>query len=69
MRAWAKSEVGNLFSEFEDLDADLTFTDDFETASKCAGIPGKLAMNLVYRPPVRIVGVTVNAVPQLLNNC
>lgn len=69
IRAWAKSQVGVLFSEFEDLDKDLTLTDDFETAPRCQGIPGKLALNMVYRPPVRIRSVTVNAVPKLLSNC
>lgn len=69
MRAWAKSQIGILFSQFENLDADLTFTDDFETAPKCQGIPGKLAMNLVYRPPVRIQQIVVNAAPKLLSNC
>ncbi len=69
MRAWAKSQVGILFSEFPNLNEDLTFTDDFETAPKCQGIPGNLAMNLIYRPPVRIRQVVVNAAPKLLNNC
>jgi hypothetical protein len=69
MRAWAKSQVGALFSEFEDLSRDLTFTDDFEIAPRCQGVPGKLYMNLIYRPPVRIRQVVVNAAPKLLNNC
>lgn len=69
MRAWAKTQVGILFSQFDNLDTDLTFTDDFETAAKCQGIPGKLAMNLIYRPPVRIKAITVNAVPKILTNC
>lgn len=69
MRAWAKSQVGILFSEFDNLDRDLTITDDFATAPRCQGIPGKMRMNLVYRPPVRITQVVVNAAPQLMNNC
>lgn len=69
MRAWAKDQVGMLFSEFEDLDNDLTFSDDFELAPRCQGIPGKLYMNLTYRPPVRISQVVVNAAPKLLSNC
>jgi phage tail sheath gpL-like len=69
MRAYVKSQVGALFSEFENLDTDLTITDDFETAPKCQGIPGKLYMNLIYRPPVRIKQIVVNAAPKLLNNC
>lgn len=68
-RAWAKTQVGVLFSEFEDLDKDLTVTDDFETAPKCQGIPGKLALNLIYRPPVRAQRIVVNAKPKLLTNC
>jgi phage tail sheath gpL-like len=69
MRAWVKTQVGALFSQFDDLDRDLTFTDDFEVAPRCQGVPGKLYMNLIYRPPVRIRQVVVNAVPKLLNNC
>lgn len=69
MRAWAESQVGILFSEFEDLDNDLTFTDDFETAPRCQGIPGRTQFNMVYRPPVRLRNVFVNAAPKLLDNC
>jgi phage tail sheath gpL-like len=69
MRAFAKANVGRLFSEFEDLNSDLTITDDFEVAARCQGVPGKLHMNFVYRPPVRIRQVVVNAAPKLLSNC
>lgn len=69
MRAWAKSQVGILFSEFSDLNADLTFTDDFQDAPRCQGVPGKIYMNLTYRPPVRVRNIVVNAAPVLLNNC
>lgn len=69
MRAWAKSQVGGLFSEFDNLDTDLTITDDFETAPRCQGIPGKLRMNLTYRPPVRIQQIVVSAKPKLMSNC
>lgn len=69
MRAWAKSRVGDLFSEFDNLNEDLTFQDDFDVSPKCQGVPGKLYMNLVYRPPVRIRQVVVNAAPKLLDNC
>lgn len=69
MRAWAKSQIGVLFSEFDDLNKDLTFQDDFEVAPKCLGVPGKLYMNFVYRPPVRLRQINVNAAPKLLDNC
>lgn len=69
MRAWAKSQIGILFSEFENLDQDLQIQDDFEVAPKCQGVPGKLYMNFVYRPPVRITQIVVNAAPKLLTNC
>ena len=69
MRAWAKSQVGVLFSEFEDINKDITFQDDFERAPRCQGVPGRLYMNMIYRPPVRIRDVLVNAAPRLLNNC
>lgn len=69
MRAWAKSQIGILFSEFDDLDKDLTIEDDFQASPKCQGVPGKLYMNFIYRPPVRIQQVVVNAAPKLLDNC
>jgi len=69
MRAWARSQVGLIFSEFDDLNADLTFVDDFQIAPRCQGVPGKVYMNLIYRPPVRIKQIVVNARPKLLNNC
>ena len=69
MRAWAKRQVGVLFSEFENINEDLQVTDDFAVAARCTGVPGKLYFNIIYRPPVRIRDVTVNAAPRLLNNC
>ena len=69
LRAWAKTQIGVLFSEFDNLDKDLTLTDDFTIAPRCLGVPGKLYMNLQYRPPVRIQQVVVNAIPKLMQNC
>ena len=69
LRVWAKSKVGELFSEFENLDRDLTLTESLDTSPRCQGEPGQLDLNLKYRPPVRIRGVDVNASPQLLTNC
>ncbi len=69
LRAWAKDNVGILFSEFDDLDKDLTLLTDFQVAPKCQGVPGKLYVNMVYRPPVRIDRVVVNMQPKLLDNC
>lgn len=69
LRAWAKANVGVLFSEFDDLDKDLTLQTDFEVAPKCQGVPGKLYVNMVYRPPVRIDQIVVNMQPKLLDNC
>lgn len=69
MRVWVKSQEGILFSAFENLKTDLTIQDDFEVAPRCQGVPGKLYMNLVYRPPVRTRSVTVNIAPKLLSNC
>jgi phage tail sheath gpL-like len=68
-RSWAKSEIGRLFSEFDNIDTDITLRTDFEVAPKCQGIPGKLWINMVYRPPVRISNIIINAQPKLLDNC
>lgn len=69
LRAWVKDNVGVLFSEFDDLDKDLTVQTDFEVAPKCQGVPGKLHVNMVYRPPVRVQQFQVNLAPKLLDNC
>lgn len=69
LRAWAKQNVGVLFSEFENLDRDLQLKTDFEVAPKCQGIPGKLHVFFIYRPPVRISNITVHAKPSMLDNC
>jgi hypothetical protein len=68
-RAWAKSQIGILFSEFEDIDNDIKLMTDFEVAPKCQGIPGKLWIDFIYRPPVRITNIIINAKPSLLTNC
>jgi|EndMetStandDraft_5_1072996.scaffolds.fasta_scaffold26017_4 phage tail sheath gpL-like len=68
-RAWAKSQVGILFSEFEDIDRDIVLRTDFEVAPKCQGIPGKLWIDFTYRPPVRITNIIINAQPAMLSNC
>jgi phage tail sheath gpL-like len=68
-RAWAKSQIGILFSEFEDIDEDIKVLTDFEVAPKCQGIPGKLWVDFIYRPPVRITNIIINAQPSLLTNC
>ncbi|UPT53290.1 tail sheath protein [Synechococcus phage Ssp-JY38] len=69
IRAWLKSQVGVLFSEFDDLDKDFQLLTDFEVQPKCLGVPGKVHINLVYRPPVRLNQVVVNMQPKLLDNC
>jgi hypothetical protein len=68
-RAWAKSQVGYLFSEFENIDQDIILKTDFEVAPKCQGIPGKLWIDFTYRPPVRISNIIINAKPAMLSNC
>ena len=68
-RAWAKSQVGILFSEFDDIDNDIVLRTDFEVAPKCQGIPGKLWIDFTYRPPVRITNIIINAKPAMLSNC
>jgi phage tail sheath gpL-like len=68
-RAWAKSQVGILFSEFDNIDQDIQLLTDFDVAPKCQGIPGKLWINFTYRPPVRISNIIINAQPAMLSNC
>lgn len=69
IRAWAKSQVGILFSEFDDIDTDITLQTDFEVAPKCQGQPDLLHLNMIYRPPVRVGQIITNLQPRLLDNC
>lgn len=69
IRAWAKDNVGVLFSEFDNIDSDIKLQTDFEIAPRCQGKPGQLHLNMRYRPPVRIDRVNVNLQPALLDNC
>lgn len=69
IRAWAKSQVGELFSEFDNIDTDITLQTDFEVAPQCQGKPDLLYLNMVYRPPVRVGQIITNLQPKLLDNC
>jgi phage tail sheath gpL-like len=69
IRAWAKGQIGILFSEFDDIDNDIQLITDFDKAPKCQGIPGKLWVDFTYRPPVRITNIIINAKPAMLSNC
>mgnify|MGYP000222745492 FL=1 len=69
MHDWAKSNVGILFSEFENLENDLTLQTDFEVAPPCQGVPCKLHLNIRYKPPCRIANIAVQMQPALLDNC
>lgn len=69
MRAWAKTQIGALFSEFENIDNDIQLKTDAEVAPQCQGQPGKLHLLFKYRPPVRISQIVANLQPSLLLNC
>ena len=69
IRAWAKTQVGILFSEFDDIDNDIVLQTDFEVAPKCQGQPEIMHLNMVYRPPVRVGQIITNLQPKLLDNC
>lgn len=69
MHDWARSQVGILFSQFDNLEKDLVIREDFEVAAPCKGVPCKLHMQFRYRPPCRIANVQVTMQPALLDNC
>jgi hypothetical protein len=69
MHTWARSQVGTLFGEFDNLERDLTLKDDFEVAAPCQGVPCKLHMHMRYRPPCRLSGISVSMQPKLFDNC
>jgi phage tail sheath gpL-like len=69
IRAWAKDRVGELFSEFEDIDRDISLLSDLDIAPACTGQPGKMYLAIQYAPPVRIKKVVTQLKPKLLTNC
>lgn len=69
IRAWAKTQIGVLFSEFENIDNDIQVKTDAEVSPPCQGQPGKLYLWFKYRPPVRISQIVANLQPSLLLNC
>jgi hypothetical protein len=69
IRAWAKSQVGILFSSFDSIDSDITLTSDLDVAPKCQGDPGKLHLRVKYSPPVRISTIRTTLAPSLIGDC
>lgn len=69
IRAWAKTQIGVLFSEFPNINQDIQLRTDFEVAPECVGRPGLLHLFMRYMPPVRIDKVNVQMQPKLLDNC
>lgn len=64
LRAWAKANVGILFSEFENLDEQLTVMQENETMPACYGDPRRLLVHLEYVPPLRIKDIRVTLRPR-----
>jgi hypothetical protein len=69
IRAWAKSKVGVLFSEFENIDTDITLASDLTVAAACQGDPAVLHLAVKYRPPTRVGTIKTTLIPALLTNC
>jgi len=69
IRSWAKDNIGTLFSEFDNIDKDISVQTDFEKSPKCQGVPGKMHINMMYRPPIRITEISANMQPKMLDNC
>lgn len=69
LRAWATSQIGILFSEFENMDEDIRVETDAQIKPPCVGKPGTLHVFMRYRPPVRIDRIYTTLRPELLDNC
>jgi len=69
LRAWAKDNIGVIFSEFDDIDQDIKVRTDFEVAPACQGDPNLLWVDFRYQPPLRIGRIRVNMQPKVLDNC
>lgn len=68
-RAWAKDNVGVLFSNFDDIDNDIRIRTDFEVAKRCQGNPNNIHLFFRYRPPVRVGKIITTMQPKILDNC
>lgn len=69
LRAWAKENIGVLFSEFDDIDEDIKVQTDFDRAASCQGNPNLLWVDFRYQPPLRIGQIRTNMQPKVLDNC
>lgn len=70
IRAWARINEGVLFSEFSDINRQITLRTDAEVQrTPCTGRPGELYLDVNYQPPVRIDKVNTLLKPSLLENC
>lgn len=69
IRAWAKTQIGILFSEFQNIDNDIQLKTDFEIAPACQGNPNKLHLFFKYQPPVRVGVIRTVLQPKILDNC
>lgn len=69
LRAWAKANIGVLFSEFENLDEQLQVLTEEETMPACYGDPRRLLVQLIYTPPLRVRDVRVNIAPKFRQSC
>lgn len=66
---WAKSQIGILFSEFDDVSKDVVIQSDTDVKPRCQGDPETLHCNFRYRQPNRIGKIITNLQPQLFDNC
>lgn len=69
VKAWARSQVGRLFSQFDNIDRDITLRSDGEVQRACFGRPCDFWLNIRYRDPCRINKFNVNAQPLVFDNC
>lgn len=69
IRKWAQDQVGDLFSEFDNISTDITLKTDFDVKAPCHGKPGIFYLNMIYQPPNRVDKFYVNLKPKLIDNC
>lgn len=69
IKAWAKSQVGILWSQFDNLDKDIVLRSDGEVQRACFGKPCDFHLNIRYRDQCRINHFNVNLQPLVFDNC
>ena len=69
IKEWATRNVGVLFSDFDNVQRDISVKSDFEVKNKCRGTPGTTHIEFTYNAVERDIQKWITTHPRLLQNC